>query len=317
MRGRGRRLVSGLPAMAPAVLAVDGFRACRTIGTAPARPAEQAVARITGRDMIVGMSGRMHRYTALGSSFAAGPGIPPVIDAIAGRSGANYPHLLAAALGLELTDLSVSGATTATILDRPQATMLGRSYPPQLQGLRSDADLVTITAGGNDLGYLGAMLLTAWNRVDPDSGFAEAVGPDFAHGIVEPTDVTVAEAAAGLVEIARRVRRRAPQARVLLVDYLTIIGGHTAPAAEVPLDPAEIAAFRRIQSGLETAFAVAADASRAELVRISAISRGHALGSAEPWVNPFIPDLRTTLGSFHPNAAGMTAVADELARHLG
>ncbi|HKT55265.1 MAG TPA: SGNH/GDSL hydrolase family protein [Microbacterium sp.] len=263
------------------------------------------------------MPARMHRYTALGSSFASGPGIPPMIDPIAGRSGANYPHLLAAALGLDLTDLTVSGATTATILDRPQATMIGRSYPPQLQGLRSDADLVTLTAGGNDLGYLGAMLLTAWNRVDPDGGFAEAVGPDFAHGIVEPTEATIAEAAAGLVEIARRVRLRAPGARVLLVDYLTIVGDETAPSDDIPLQPAELEAFRRIRAGLETAFVVAAEATGAELVRGSAISRGHALGSAEPWVNPFIPELRTTLGSFHPNAAGMAAVADELVRHLG
>src|SRR6185437_2428964 len=34
-------------------------------------------------------------YAALGSSFAAGPGISPIIDQPAIRSGRNYPHVLA------------------------------------------------------------------------------------------------------------------------------------------------------------------------------------------------------------------------------
>jgi lysophospholipase L1-like esterase len=45
----------------------------------------------------------------------------------------------------------VSGATTATIVERFR--VLIRKLPPQLVGLPRDADLVTITAGGNDLRY--------------------------------------------------------------------------------------------------------------------------------------------------------------------
>ena len=40
----------------------------------------------------------MH-IAALGSSFAAGPSIPPQLNAAARRSGLNYPSLLAKALG--------------------------------------------------------------------------------------------------------------------------------------------------------------------------------------------------------------------------
>ena len=59
------------------------------------------------------------RYVALGSSMAAGPGIPPrAKDAPwrAGRSAANYPHLVAQRLGLDLVDVTYSGATTAHVL---------------------------------------------------------------------------------------------------------------------------------------------------------------------------------------------------------
>ncbi|MET4094444.1 hypothetical protein [Arthrobacter sp. UYCu712] len=55
--------------------------------------------------------------TALGSSLAAGPGIEPLIDRRAMRSRANYTHLLAQTLGAELTDLTLSGAITSTIVD--------------------------------------------------------------------------------------------------------------------------------------------------------------------------------------------------------
>ena len=74
------------------------------------------------------------RYVALGSSYAAGPGIDPVIDRTAGRSGRNYAHLLAQAPGAELTDATVSGATTATILNTHQRT-LGRRHPPQVRAV--------------------------------------------------------------------------------------------------------------------------------------------------------------------------------------
>jgi hypothetical protein len=65
------------------------------------------------------------RYVAMGSSFAAGPGITPRASASprrAGRSAGNYAHLVARALGLELRDVTYSGATTSDIL-RPSAAV--------------------------------------------------------------------------------------------------------------------------------------------------------------------------------------------------
>ena len=59
------------------------------------------------------------KYVALGSSMAAGPGIPPRDKSApfrAARSAANYPHLVAQRLGLDLVDVTYSGATTAHVL---------------------------------------------------------------------------------------------------------------------------------------------------------------------------------------------------------
>ena len=94
----------------------------------------------------------MGRYVALGSSMAAGPGITPRADGApwpAGRSARNYPHLVASALGLDLVDVTFSGATIANVLRDSQF-----GTPPQVEALDGSETLVTVTIGGNDVGYV-------------------------------------------------------------------------------------------------------------------------------------------------------------------
>jgi lysophospholipase L1-like esterase len=88
---------------------------------------------------------------ALGSSFAAGPGLPPRAPGSprrAGRSTGNYAHRIARALDLDLHDVTFSGATTGDILS-PSAA----GQPAQLDAVTPDTALVTITAGENDVGF--------------------------------------------------------------------------------------------------------------------------------------------------------------------
>lgn len=256
---------------------------------------------------------------ALGSSFAAGPTLEPVADRAAMRSALNYPHRLATALDAELVDLSVSGATCATILDHPQVIAPGVRFPPQLDGLPAGADLVTVTAGGNDLRFIGSMLTAAWRRHDPRAAMTTLLAgqqqatPDV--GTAAFADA-VGSVGADLARIVARVQARAPRARVVLVDYLTVLDP-SSRSAVVAFTDAELAGFRARQDGLEEAFRIAADRSGAQLVAASEHSRGHGLGSPGPWVADFVPDARRTGGSFHPTAAGMAAVAGLVVGALG
>ncbi|MEI8409901.1 MULTISPECIES: SGNH/GDSL hydrolase family protein [unclassified Kribbella] len=252
------------------------------------------------------------RYVALGSSYAAGPGISPIVHKAAGRSGSNYPHLVAAELGLDLVDVSYSGATTANLLDTPQD-----DAPPQLDAVGPDTALVTITAGGNDLEYVGTF--SRGSMLNTLAKPATLLGRRVANRIRARVSYLKDDAAYqavtdSLVTVVERVRERAPAARIVLVDYLTLVGPSTRPRLDVPLNEEQLPSIALMAHGLAAAFAKAAAITGADLVAASAASRDHAIGSAEPWTTGF--RLRPGVVPYHPNAAGMRAVADLILRTL-
>jgi lysophospholipase L1-like esterase len=252
------------------------------------------------------------QMVALGSSFAAGPGVEPLADRKAARSARNYAHLVAEVLGADLVDATVSGATTKTILEQPQRLGL-RKFAPQIESLHPNADLVTVTAGGNDLGYIGGMLgrailnvLSRRRLIGPITSRVRTARP-----LVDVPPERSEAATAGLVSIVEAVRRTAPEARCILVDYLPVITEHTVPGDGVPFDTVEIAHFRRVADVLAGVYREAGDRSGAEVLHSAEYDITHGAGSDDPWVFGLRP-FRELGSSFHPTPAGMRAVADLL-----
>lgn len=251
------------------------------------------------------------RMVALGSSFAAGPGIEPVVDRAAGRSGRNYAHLVADRLGASLVDATVSGATTETVLRARQRVGL-KTFPPQIDLVPADADLVTVTAGGNDLGYLGGVMTTAlvgqlgrWRLTSPVARVARG-----RRGLQPVTAEQREAATVGLVAVVTGIRERAPRARVVLVDYLPVFSDSSAPGPSVPLTTNEIRHFREVASELSAIVAEASRRTGCDLVPATSLEPDHGTGSTAPWVGGL--SLRRLSSSFHPNLAGMQAVADRI-----
>ncbi|MDD7940565.1 SGNH/GDSL hydrolase family protein [Actinomycetospora lutea] len=258
------------------------------------------------------------RYVALGSSFAAGPGIPPQVDRGVLRSGRNYPSLLAEEIGLPLVDVSCSGATTAHLRHDRQPTLAG-PVPPQVEAVTADTALVTVTAGGNDVGYLG-MLVSAGLRGTLTARLPWLPAPvrrRLGYTVAVPPPEAFAEVRAALTALVDDVRRRAPGARVVLVDYLTVLGRHATPDT-VPLSAAQIGEGRRVAAGLVASFAAAATDAGADLVVASAASGDHGVGAPDPWVSGLAMGFPGLGGPrpFHPTAAGMAAVAAPVAKRL-
>jgi lysophospholipase L1-like esterase len=248
----------------------------------------------------------MSRYVALGSSMAAGPGIRPSAPGApfgSGRSSRNYAHLVAAHLNLDLIDVTFSGATTAHVLAERQ-----RSAPPQIEALDGSEELVTITIGGNDVGYVP--LLMAASLPWP-ARLLPAIGALFDRGAREQALDGVGNS---LRAVGDAVRQRAPRAPVVFVDYLTLLPPDGVSAT--PLSAADADLGRYIAARLEEATAAAAQATGCELVRAGAASRNHHPWSAEPWTVGAGWPLPWRPAPFHPNAAGMRAVADLVAAQV-
>ena len=216
----------------------------------------------------------------LGSSFAAGPGIDPIANKAAGRSHENAAQIISRALGARLIDASVSGATTATILSQQQRVGL-RRFAPQMQSVPDDADLILITAGGNDLEYIGSLMKRARSNVRGNRPIFRLLGSWWPPPppLTPPSRAELLGAANGLAQIVSECRRRAPRARIVLVDYLPIFDALSVPGPALPLSKTEIAHFRDVSRGLSEVFASAAGQTGAELVSAEVYGYGHAAGS--------------------------------------
>ncbi|WP_280353701.1 SGNH/GDSL hydrolase family protein [Nocardia otitidiscaviarum] len=241
---------------------------------------------------------RGKNYVALGSSFAAGPGIAPRAPGVSrrvGRSRGNYPHLVAAAAGLELTDATCSGATCDHIL---RDSLFG--MPPQLTAVRPDTDLVTVTVGGNDIGltqYLVARRAPAPLRLLP--AVARAADAEAALRRVDGVEERI-------VEVLEAIQARAPWARVLVVNYLSVVG------PESPRDSVVDRTYRVLAEELAARTAAAAARAGAELIDVRTPSLDHPHGSRDPWTVDFyvpLPGRRYPGAPCHPTAAGMAAAA--------
>lgn len=251
-------------------------------------------------------------YVALGSSFAAGPGLSPRSEGRprrARQSARNYPHLTAQAFGLRLTDVSSSGATTADLRTQDQF-----GQPPQLSAVTRETRLVTITVGGNDLGYLPKLLsasLPTWLTSAPGVGPLILGAFHTVSPVSDPRGRT-AEVIAGVITDAAR---RAPAARIVCVDYLTILP--STYSDDLPMSEQAWAECRAMADDLAAGTAEAGASTRADLLAVSAASTHHHAYSAEPWTSSFsVPLPGRSHVPYHPTAAGMEAIARMLQDHL-
>lgn len=256
------------------------------------------------------MPPRGNRYVALGSSFGAGPGIKPSASGRPGKarqSARNYPHLLAQRCGFDLVDVTSSAATVDNILRTPQF-----GQPAQIAAVTAQTKLVTVTAGGNDIGYIPSLIaacLPAWTSKVPVVGnrLRRATSPSQA-------DDRLSRTAGSVGQVFAAIRDRAPDARVACVDYLTLLP--QAYREDLPFDRRAYAALVALARDLDLALARAGAEHGVDLVKASEHSIDHHAWSDKPWTPGWTRPRPGGPAAFHPTAEGMTAVADLIAEHL-
>ena len=262
------------------------------------------------------------RYVAMGSSYASGPGVTQAADARdprCTRSNDNYARQVARKLQLELVDVSCSGATTKHVLSG------WNELPPQVAALTADTALVTLTIGGNDVGYVGRLFAGSCGDggdTGPEAVRAACSGMRARARAAGSSPSTAPDAdawaavEAGLSALAAEVRSRAPRARLIFVEYLNVVPGGTL-CATVPLSPAAAIVARETADRLARLTKAVAKRSGAEVLAMATLSKGHDACAAKPWVTGFVPaKAGGGFAPYHPNLNGMTAVTDALVAKL-
>jgi lysophospholipase L1-like esterase len=251
------------------------------------------------------------RYVALGDSYASAPVVPRQVDANCLRSSGNYPSLVAATDHARLTDVSCSGATTAE-MTAPQGTA-----PAQFDALTRRTDLVTVTIGGNDIGF-SADLATCAGLTSADPTGAPCRG-HFAAGGTDQLAQRIARTGPKIAETLRGVRRHAPHARIAVVGYPDLFpdDGVGCTSAAVPFAAGDFGYLRDAEKELNAMLRTEARRQGDVYVDTYTPSIGHDMcrPTGSRWIETLAPE--TPAAPAHPNAAGEQAMARAVEHALG
>jgi lysophospholipase L1-like esterase len=156
----------------------------------------------------------------------------------------------------------------------------------QLWALGPGTDLVTVTIGGNDVGFADIMITCSLSTT---GACVTAVN----RGIHSARTALPAR----LEATYAKIRSRAPDATVVVLGYPRLVD----PGASC-LNATKIAALGRGADALDAVIAGRAAAAGFRYVDPRARFAGHGACAARPWINPF--DALRLIESYHPNATG-------------
>ena len=248
-------------------------------------------------------------YVALGDSYAAGPLIPnPVLPLGCLKSSNNYPRLAAPAIGQgAVRDATCSGAQT-THMENPQNVSPDGPNPPQFNRLDASTRVVSLTIGGNDIGFSEI----AQNCVTLNP-FGSPCRKRYVVNGVDTVSQRITATAPLLDAVLDGIRARSPLARVFVTNYPAIFpetGFGCFP--QMPIAFNDVGYLRAKQRELNAMIAAQAAGNGARLVDWAAASIGHdaCKSSSVRWVEPIIPG--NWAASIHPNLRGMQGGANVL-----
>jgi lysophospholipase L1-like esterase len=251
-------------------------------------------------------------YVALGDSYSAASGVlppDPAAPLLCLRSTRNYPHVLAAQTGAELTDVTCGAAETRHFT--------AAQYPgvaPQVDALGADTDLVTMTIGGNDSGVFISAILACGAAGLLTLGHGSPCENTYGTRFEDTVRNTTYPA---LVSALRAVRAKAPNADVAILGYPWILPATGGCFDRMPVATGDVPYLRSLQTTLNDVVGRAAAATGVTYVDMNAVSEGH--DACKPlgvrWIEPVLQTTNPVV--VHPNALGEAAMAAQAISVLG
>jgi lysophospholipase L1-like esterase len=217
-------------------------------------------------------------YAALGDSYSSGVGAPGQSGTCSQSQNA-YGPLWAKKNGAALTFAACAGATTDTL------------RASQLSALNDDTDLVTLTIGGNDVGFAPAVITCT---IATDAGCQAVVDT----ALVVLKSSMPAKFDATYDDIAEA----APNADVVVLGYPLLFDEKATSCGVAGLSIPKRKALNRGAAELNAVIKDRATAAGFTYGDVTDDFAGHGACAASPWINALTAIPATD--SFHPNANG-------------
>jgi hypothetical protein len=184
----------------------------------------------------------------------------------------------------------------------------GGKNAPQLDALGADTTLVSVTIGGNDIGF-GSIIQECATR-SPLQPLGSACKDFYTAGGTDKLTVKIEQAATKIAATLDGIAERAPDAKVLLVGYPAILPD-TGPGCfpVVPFSPGDVAYLRSTEKALNAMLAEQSGARGAEFVDTYTPSIGHDVCTlpGTKWIEGLIPTAPAA--PVHPNSLGTAGQA--------
>jgi len=253
-------------------------------------------------------------YVAMGDSYTSGEGNPPFeygtdVSNVNGchRSSLAYPRLLQNDPDLEFGPtafVACSGATTASIVGTGQW-----NESPQADALTDETEIVTLTIGGNDIGFSDYVL-----------GCTVACGPGtpiytaMMNGINQPAFKT------NLIYTFEEILDAAPNADVYVADYPYLADENATICQGLDFSGAYDVQVALNGVILDAVMEVGLESNRIFMVQTnypgSPFEGGHLCNGGSSLFNGVVapPNVEYSL---HPNVAGQAAYAEVFEEYIG
>lgn len=274
------------------------------------------------------------KYVAMGDSYSSGEANAPYEAGtdqdsdLCHRSTMAYPRLVQSSLNLGATAfVACSGAVSSQIINEYNHD---NTELPQAAFVSSETELVTITIGGNDVGF-GDVLKTC-TLSTTESGTTEEKHQIEHDSCIQAIDDAQSNAQGALQNKLEGVfaglrSLGSGNLQVVVAGYPNLFpvfgdisgscvwgnGNINTSGRTVASD--EVQASRQLHDDLDATIAAAVTATADDHIHYvdpSSVFAGHELCRSDPWFYNVVPHLDTIdqKGSYHPNSSGQTAYAN-------
>ncbi|MQY02223.1 SGNH/GDSL hydrolase family protein [Actinomadura macrotermitis] len=308
-------LVGLLAAMLVPLVALPAVR-CEVFGHGcrkPPGPVHADPAPRQGRPLTPVEAAQQGSYVALGDSYSSGVGAEGDLAdqnplERCHRTSKAYYHAVAKAFAFQGGGgfFACSGAKTGNILN-------GQSgEPPQLNRVDGGTSLITLSLGGNDIGF--AKIVAGCVKKLPWSRDCEEQGDEIA--------ARMAVLRRTLPEVLGRIVARAPRARLIVLGYPRVFSEVTGTDGDnISIEDQRWLnarahelneVVRQAVAETDEGIVAAQGGGSAEFIDAYSAFAGHEAGSADPYMNGLafsLPGFAAEPRSFHPTVKGHEAFA--------